>query len=39
MSLCVQVGLGLGCIVLDGNPPQQGHRPQIFTPCLLWPNG
>jgi len=29
-------------IVLDGEPvpaPRQGADPQIFGPCLLWPNG
>ena len=38
----VQVGLGPGHIVLDGEPPprhQKGHSPTIFGPCLLWPNG
>jgi len=37
-----QVGLGPGHIVLDGDPatlPKKGAEPQIFGPCLLWPNG
>ena len=21
------------------SPPKKGHSPQIFNPCLLWPNG
>jgi len=41
MKLGVQVGLGPGHIVLDGDPdpPQKGAQPTIFGPCLLWPNG
>jgi len=43
MKLGMQVGLGPGHIVLGGDPappPQKGVRaPQIFGPCLLWPNG
>ena len=38
----MQVGLGPGHIVLDGDPgrpPSKGHSPQIFGPYLLWPNG
>ena len=38
----MQVGLGPGHIVLDGDPaplPQKGAEPQIFHPYLLWPNG
>jgi len=39
----MQVGLGPGCIVLDGDPappPPKGHSPHpIFGPFLLWPNG
>jgi len=43
MKLCMQVGLGPGHIVLDGDPaplPQRerGGAP-IFGPYLLWPNG
>jgi len=36
----VQVGLGLGHIVLDGDtvPPPKGAQPRNFGPCLLWPN-
>ena len=37
MKLAMQVGLGPGHIVLDGDPaPPQS--PTIFGPCLLWPN-
>ena len=42
IELDMQVGLGPGHIVLDGNPAlpsQKGVQPQIFGPCLLWPNG
>jgi len=42
MKLGMQVGLGPGHIVLDGDPPPpppKGHSPQIFGPYLLWPNG
>jgi len=43
MKLGTRVGLGLGHIVLDGNPappPLKGHNPPpIFGPYLLWPNG
>jgi len=42
MKLGVQVGLGHGHIVLDGDPapfPKKGRRPLISGPCLLWPNG
>ena len=44
MPLGVDVGLGPGDFVLDGDPvlpPQKGGGalPQIFGPCLLWPNG
>ena len=38
----MQVGLGPGHIVLDGDPappPPKGHRPPIFGPYLLQPNG
>ena len=38
----MQVGLGPGHIVLDRDPapPQErGTAHQIFSPCLLWPNG
>jgi len=40
MKLGMQVGLGPGNTMLDGDPtpPKQGHRPPIFGPCLLWPN-
>jgi len=34
-----KVGLGLGHNVLHGDPaPPKGYSPQIFGPCLLWPN-
>ena len=42
MALGVEVGLGPGHIVLDGDPaplPKKGAEPQIFGPILLWPNG
>ena len=32
----MEVGLGPGNTVLDGDPPP---LPPIFGPCLLWPNG
>ena len=41
-KLGVQVGLGPGHIVLDGDPappPPKGHSPPIFGPYLLQPNG
>ena len=46
MSLGMELGLGQGDFVLDGDhapgspPPQKvGGAPQIFGPCLLRPNG
>ena len=43
MSLGMEVGLGPGDLVLNGNPappPQRGAPPpEIFSPCLLRPNG
>ena len=43
MSLGMEVGLGPGDFVLDGDPsppPQKGGiAPQIFGLCLLRPNG
>jgi len=43
MSLGMELGLGPGNFVLDGDPalpsPKGGAEPQIFGPCLLWPNG
>ena len=42
MSLGMELSLGPGDFVLDGDPappPQKGHSPQIFGPCLLRPNG
>jgi len=43
MALGVEVGLGPGHIVLDGDPatlPKKGAEPPpIFDPFLLWPNG
>jgi len=42
IPLGMEVGLGQGDFVLDGNPaspPQKGGRaPPIFGPCILWPN-
>ena len=42
MPLGMDEGLSPGDIVLDGepvSPPRQwGRAPQIFGPCLLWPN-
>jgi len=40
MPLGMEVGLGLGYIVVHGDPasPIGGTAP-IFGPCLLWPNG
>ena len=43
MKLGMQIGLGPGHIVLDGDPavpPPKGHSPHpIFGPYLLQPNG
>jgi len=47
MKLDMQVGLGRGHIVLDGDPAPRppkgakggGAEPPIFVPYLLWPNG
>jgi len=41
MKLDIQVGLGPGHIVLDGDPAPllKGAEPPIFGPYLLWPNG
>jgi len=41
MPLGTEIGLDPGDIVLDGPqlPPKKRHSPQIFGPCLLWPNG
>jgi len=45
MKLGMQVGLGPGHIMLDGDPaplPKKGTQPPItpiFGACLLWPNG
>ena len=42
MPLGMEVGLGPGDFVSDGDPalpPKRGGAPQIFGPCLLWPNG
>ena len=43
MPLDMEVGLGPGDFVLDGDlgpsPQKGGGAPQIFGPCLLWPNG
>ena len=41
IKLGMQVGLGLGHIVLDGTqlPCPKVAQPPIFGPYLLWPNG
>jgi len=42
MPLGTDVGLSPGDFVLDGDPvplPKKRALPQIFGPCLLWPNG
>jgi len=43
MSLGMELGLGPGDFLLDGDPappPQKGAEPpKIFGPCLLWSNG
>ena len=40
MPLGMEVGLGPGDFVLDGDPaPKKGSEPPIFGPCPLWPNG
>ena len=44
MKVGVEVGLGPGHVVLDGDPAPaspKGHSPPspILGPCLLWPNG
>jgi len=41
MALGMEVGLGAGHIVLDGDPapsPKRGQSPPIFGQCPLWPN-
>jgi len=42
MQLGMEVGLGPGDFLLDGDPsppPKKGAEPPLFGPCLLWPNG
>jgi len=39
MKLGMQVGLGPGHIVLDGNPGPPPQRCTIFGAYLFWPNG
>ena len=41
MKLGMEVGLGSGDFVLDGEPAlhPKGAQPPVFGPCLLWPNG
>jgi len=40
MKLGMELGLGPGHIVLDGDPaPPNGAQPPILGPCPLWPNG
>jgi len=38
MPLDMEVGLSPEDFVLDGDP-KRGWSPQIFGPCLMWPNG
>ena len=40
IKLPLGMEVGLGHIVLDGDSARllKGHSPQIFGPCLLWPN-
>ena len=42
MPLSIEVGLGSGDFVLDGDPApppkKRGHTTPIFGPTLLWPN-
>ena len=41
MPLAIEVGLGTGHILLDGDPtpPPQRGTGSSFGPCLLWPKG
>jgi len=42
MPLGMELGLGPGDILLDGDPVhlmQRGIAAPTFAPCLLWPNG
>jgi len=42
MALGMEMGLGPGHIVLDGDPAtllKKGAQPPFLGPCLLWPNG
>ena len=42
MALGMEVGLGPGHIVLDGDPdplPKKGTEPQFLAHFLLWSNG
>jgi len=42
MPLSMELGLGPGDFVLDGDPAllhKKGRSPPIFGPRLLWPNG
>jgi len=42
MPLNMEIGLSPGDFVLDEDPapsPKGAEHPQIFSPCLLWPNG
>jgi len=42
MPLGIEVGFGPGDFVVDGQPAtsqKEGVVPQIFGPCLSWPNG
>ena len=40
MPLGIEVGLGPGDFVFDGDPaPHDGTQPPVFGPSLLWRNG
>ena len=43
MALGMEVGLGPGDFVFDGDPATPRTEgtppPPVFGPCLLWPNG
>jgi len=36
---CMEAGLGLGNIVIDGDLQKETQQPPHFSPRLLWPNG
>jgi len=39
MPLGMEVGLGPGNFILDGDPDPLPKKGAIFGPFLLWPNG